>query len=386
MESKNVGIVTVHTGFNYGTSLQAYAVKELVISLGYRPQLFWYKESLMPGRDVRLDKIFVMLKRTITKPRLLKKTFMTYKKSMSHKVTDENKESFFIFTKMNLDVNKISYKNLEGVAKSDNYLAFVCGSDQIWNATNIYVDPLLYLRFAPKAKRISYAPSFGKNEVPDYNTEIIKEYISEFAHISVREEQGAQIVKGLINENVPVVLDPTLAMSREFWLSKIFTKSEKYILFYFLDTPRSDNINIIKEIQKTMNLPVLALPYKFDAFKDIKNLSYVNAGPFEFVELIANASFVCTDSFHGAAFSVNMNVPFYVFGRNYGTATEQSSRITSLFKILNLEDRLISKDTEITMENLSVDFNKCNVLLEKERDSSKAYLKGALESVENNKG
>lgn len=70
-----------------------------------------------------------------------------------------------------LQVKKLSWHELKAYASNEDVLACVCGSDQIWNATNIYIDPVYYLKFAPVNKRVAYAPSFGKSEIPQYNKE-----------------------------------------------------------------------------------------------------------------------------------------------------------------------------------------------------------------------
>ncbi len=383
---KNVGIITLHTGFNYGTSLQAYALKELVASMGYFPTLYWYEDSLVKGRDVRWKKLFTMLIRTITRPKVLINTYRTYKKSIVRKDIVDNKEEFFAFTHDHLNVQKIKYGQLEADAHTDKCIAYICGSDQIWNATSTNVDPIFYLRFAPYHKRISYAPSFGKSTIAEYNQGILKKYLTDFAHISVREDQGAIIVRELIGRHVPVVLDPTLTMSKEFWSEKIKNRNDQYILFYFLDKPTEAAMNKLKDITVLLNRPIKALSYKYDEFYQFKDLTYVQAGPFEFVEYIANARFVCTDSFHGVAFSANMNTPFYVFGRNYGTATDQSSRISSLLKKLRLESRLVSENTIISSESLSLNFTESNALLTKERGYSIVYLENALCEVQHSAG
>ena len=63
------------------------------------------------------------------------------------------------------------------------------------DATNIYIDPVYYLKFAPVNKRVAYAPSFGKSEIPQYNKEPIKNNISKFNYISVEKIKGQRLLK-----------------------------------------------------------------------------------------------------------------------------------------------------------------------------------------------
>lgn len=385
---KKVGIATVHTGFNYGSCLQAYAGQQYISSLGYDTELLWYKDGIVKGRDVRIKKLLGMGLRTFWKPKLFKKTFLTYKKSLKKEIDPEIKEYFLDFQEKNLKVKKTNWRGLKSYANETNTLACVCGSDQIWNATNVYIDPIFYLRFAPKSKRVAYAPSFGKNEIPDYNKNIIKKYISDFKYISVREEQGTEIVKELLDRDVPAVIDPTLLLNKSEWMNCVNENMQlpkEYILVYFLDKPTQTSLAYIKKLEKELNMPIISIPYKYDELSQFKNLTYVNAGPEQFLNLISNARFVCTDSFHGMAFSANFNTPFYIFQRDYGTATDQSSRIISLLYKLNLKERFVYEVNEIAIKNFdsNIDFELTNKLLESERNKSKNYLLNAFDDINN---
>lgn len=386
---RKIGISTVYTGFNYGSSLQAYASKIYLSNMGYEVELLSHKEGIVKGRDIRINKIMAMFLRTFWRPSLFKKTFLTYRNSLKKEINIETKEEFLKFYDQRLKPIKYSWKQLKEYGKQKETLACICGSDQIWNATNIYIDPIFYLRFAPKHKRVAYAPSFGKDIVPDYNKKVISKYITDIPYISVREEQGSKIVRELINREVPSVIDPTLLLNKEEWINEIentITKPEKYILVYFLDKPSDRALAYIKTLQEKSNLPLVVIPYKYKEFDIFNNLQYKNAGPEQFLDLVNHASFVCTDSFHGMIFSANFNIPFYIFQRDYGTATDQSSRIISILNKLALQDRFISqtnkpKQVELAEVNLMMDFIKANQLLERERIKSKDYLQQAFDNI-----
>lgn len=388
---KKIGIATVYTGFNYGSCLQAYASQQFISNMGYDTTLLWYKDGLIKGRDIRIKKLIGMGMRTFWRPKLFKKTISTYSNSLKKEINDETKKYFLEFQTNKLKVKKYSWNGLEKFANDKDTLACVCGSDQIWNATNIYIDPIFYLRFAPKNKRVAYAPSFGKNYIPHYNKKIIKKYVSDFKYISVREEQGTEIVRNLIGRDVPAVIDPTLLLSGEEWLKVSDDKMdlpEEYILVYFLDKPSEVAISYINQIYRKLNIPIISIPYKFDELSNFENIIYMNAGPAQFINLINNAKFVCTDSFHGMVFSANLNSPFYIFQRNYGTATDQSSRITSILGKLGLEDRFISEvnvNKSVMEVNFEVDFNKSNQLLDEQRQKSIKFLEDSFSAIEDNR-
>lgn len=378
-----VGVVTVFTGYNYGSILQAYASQEVIKTLGYDAHLIWVKSGLVKGRDVRIRKLFKMGIRAIFEPKAFKKGVDGYISANKHNITLESKEKFTKFTNDYLKIKRFTYLKLKAIAHSNNYKAFICGSDQIWNSMAIYVDPLYYLRFAPQKKRIAYAPSFGKSEIPDYNQKRIKKYISEFQHVSIREKQGQNMIYSLIGKTYPVLIDPTLLLRGDYWRNlNNSSKRGSYILFYFLNEPNESTKNFLKEVEQYLRKKIIVLPSKASWHDSFDNVEGMNAGPLEFVSLISNADFVCTDSFHGIAFSINLNKPFIVFKREYGNASDQSSRIVSLLNKLGLEKRYV-RDLVFKKDYFDeIDFNSVNIKLETERMNALNYLKKAIESYE----
>jgi hypothetical protein len=107
----------------------------------------------------------------------------------------------------------------------------------------------------------------------------------------------------------------------------------------------------------------------------VKNL--FGQGPSEFLGLFKNASFILTSSFHGTAFSVNYNKPFYSIVRKGGAV---NSRMISLLGNLNLESRLLFVDTDFPKDDIFIDFSKANLVLQKEREKSLTFLAAALRS------
>lgn len=378
---KKIGIVTVYTGFNYGSSLQAYASKKIYEKLGYKSEILGFSSSLVKGRDIRIEKLLIMFIRTIWRPKLFLKTFFTYKKSLSKNITQESKEKFFRFSKEYLKVNKMEKKEMIKYGKEKEVVALICGSDQIWSSAATYVDPFYYLRYFPIEKRIAYAPSFGKDVVPAYNKKIIKKYLNEIYYLSVREQQGKKIIKELINKEVQVLLDPTLLLNKKEWFEDIekinISPNEKYGLFYFLDIPNNLILENLKKIQEKEKIKIIGIP---TLIQGIESLT-LDTGPLEFLNLIYNAEFICTDSYHGMLFSINFNKPFYIFERNYGSSQNQNSRIVSILEILKLNERYI-KDKSLKEINWSIDWDGVNEQLKLERKKAKDYIIDTLEKIE----
>ena len=173
---RKIGIATVYTGYNYGSALQAYATKKILSDMGYEADVLKLCGSLAKGRDVRLGKLITIAWRSLLHKGGIKnlKNYSTNMSKMFKKGTIELFDEFF---NDEISPRLISYSDLKRKAKSDEYAAFVCGSDQVWNSAVFYVDPFYYLRFAPFEKRIAFAPSFGRDFVPDYNIKKIGKYI-----------------------------------------------------------------------------------------------------------------------------------------------------------------------------------------------------------------
>ena len=152
---------------------------------------------------------------------------------------------------------------------------------------------------------------------------------------------------------------------------------ERYGLFYFLDIPNNFTLESLKKIQEKEKIKIIGIP---NPIQEIENLS-LDTGPIEFLNLINNAEFVCTDSYHGMLFSINFNKSFYIFERNYGNSQNQNSRIISILEILKLKERYI-KDKSLEEINWNIDWTSVNKQLKVERKKAKDYIINTLEEIE----
>lgn len=364
-------LTTLFSGYNYGSSLQAFATKTIIDDLGYECELV-ARKSIVKGRDIRLGKLFTILWRTLLTLDL--KTMSAYKSSYQKSLIGDSADRFAAFEKKYLKPRRFTWAELK--KESCTAVACVTGSDQLWDSTSLYVDPMYYLRFASYDKRISFATSLGHEFVPKYNKTKLRIWISEFQHLSVREDSGVSLIKLLCDREALHLLDPTLLLNGDSWrgILGIQKQKRKYILAYFLDAPSQQAKRCINHLKEKYLCDVIAIPYEHE------DMSYATevqpTGPLEFLGLVDNAVAVVTDSFHGTAFSINLHTPFFTFDRNYGTAHSQSSRVVSLLKKLELLDRYEPKEHM----NLDIDFSNAETILNAEREIAKKYLKNAIES------
>ena len=143
---------------------------------------------------------------------------------------DYSREHFFSKTVF-LDY----FKDLQ--IQAEKYDAVVTCSDQLWSpaglGTNFY-----NLMFVPDGvRKISLSSSFGVSKIPSWQVKRTREYLERIEHISVRENQGKVIVKELTGRDVPVLMDPVFAYTKEEWEEIVPLSSRydyPYILAYFL--------------------------------------------------------------------------------------------------------------------------------------------------------
>lgn len=375
-----IGLVTLYRGYNYGTSLQAYALKTYLEQLGYETDIIWKREGSHSGRDIRFEKLFRMFKRSILRPNLLKETVKGYLGNFHNAPSKEIKQKYLEFTEQKLKVHALSNKQLKEFASSPKTLAVVCGSDQIWKVNAANVDPMFYLQFVPKRKRVAYAPSFGGASIPDYNKKIISKYLKSIPYISVREKSGVDVVYRLTGKKVESVIDPTLLID---WHELIKPIKEDYVLLYFLDEPADSVLKKVVEVARKKQLKIYAIPHQFEKYNKYPDIHLKSVGPLEFPSIIANASCVYTDSFHGTAFSVNLNRPFMTFQRNYKSFKSQSSRITNFLELFNLSIQYITleQQKDFNSDFPQIDFGNVNQVLKKQREKSYKYLTNTFSDI-----
>ena len=123
---------------------------------------------------------------------------------------------------------------------ADEYDAFVTGSDQVWNLK--FYDAAYFLDFVPHEKpKYSYAASFSMNELTEEQKIVVKNHLSDFSGISVREENAIQLLEKNTNIEPVFVVDPTLLLNKEDWdeVCDECVVDEKYVFAYFLGRNRS---------------------------------------------------------------------------------------------------------------------------------------------------
>lgn len=366
---------------NYGSVLQVYALNKAVSNLGYESEVVWEKGNISKNFDFRPMKIISSLWKVLTHPSLWKRTVTNAKDMNARIITEKTALLFDNFVKDEILQSFYSNKELKKVAKTSEYKKFICGSDQIWCSTTLYVDPLMYLRFSPKEKRIAYAPSIGRDYIPSYNRRVMKKYISQIPCVSIREDDGKRLIKELTGRDVLVVADPTLLLDKKEYdnLKVAYPSDKKYLFCYFLDMPSEKIQQKIIKMAKENNLSIISLGFNLPLCEKECEVLYPDSGPREFLGYIEKAECVITDSYHGMLFSIIYNKQFWEIKREY-KVYDQSSRQQTIMSLLGLEDRYITSDTEELSLNKKIDYEQVENKLNEFRSISVKYLKESIES------
>jgi len=379
MSCKKVAVVNRTNLKNYGSLLQSYALCEAVKMLGYECEIIWAKGNLSKNYDFRLKKIICTLFKLAFHPKLWKKTFALTKYTKETVIDEEKIKLFDAFVEENVDRKFYTYGNMKKAAK-ELYHKVICGSDQIWCSTSLYVDPLMYLRFCPKDKRIAYAPSIGRDYIPKYNARVMRKYINGIPCVSIREEKGQELIKELTGRDVPVVIDPTLLVGVEKWdtlkAESSQYDSKDYVLSYFLDEPDEQVQERIKQYATENNKKIVVLGSKLSKIDD-ELMECPSCGPKEFITIVANASYVMTDSYHGMLFSIMYGRQFAAIER-YCLGFDQSSRQLSVLTMLKIPHRFIKSTEALPMD--IIDYESVDEILKLNREKSKEYLRKSIEA------
>ena len=266
------------------------------------------------------------------------------------------------------------------------YDFFITGSDQVWNPQ--FRDSLgqienRLLKFARPEQRVCFAPSFGIDALPEKWHDLYRRELCKFPYLNVREQTGAEIIRDLTGRNADVVLDPTFMIDKDEWLSLAkpmpgFDYEHPYILYYFLGSEEEeiseDLRNFIDRVKKEREL------VEYRLFRPEDRLPY-SAGPSEFLDLFNRAALICTDSFHGAVFSVILGKPFLLCNRRLVIASQDidmSNRTISVMDRLQLQDKL-PENQELTDDALwEYDYTNAHAIIQKEQKRMKGLLREAM--------
>ncbi len=356
-------IITLYDNNNYGNRLQNFALQNILSKY----------INVETYNNVHKDEETKKIRRQYVMEYNFKLKMKVILSILRNKISFEKKDIKELKRKRVNKFINFSSKNVKTTENKDGYDYYIIGSDQVWNPAFARSYIINFGLFAKQdSKVISYAASFGINQIPEACKSIYRKGLNNISNISVREEVGAEIVKDLVGKEALVVVDPTMLLTAEEW-RKIAVKpknidGKKYILTYFLGKISDKRKEFLEKVAKENNLEIINM------IQITESETYI-AGPSEFLSYIDNASIVFTDSFHACVFSILFKIPFYILRREDHTEN-MNSRLDTLLSKFKLEDRKLNSYEDKVLFDL--DYSHTDEILEEERKKSDQFLRKAL--------
>lgn len=346
-----IGILTYHRAQNYGALLQAIAMRLVLTSLGhdvsyvdYYPKYHRRLYKPLSVDDLRSGGIRYKIGYLLTYF-ARKRRYDVFERFVRHNIAPYCRPMF------------------------DSYDAVVYGSDQIWRKQPFrgdYNAVYFSINLIRTSRHIAYAASMGRTDVSEYDKTRLSVWLRRFEAIGVREDDLLALVHELGRDDAVKTIDPTLLLTKEAWDEIVPERkvvARKYLLLYELRNGFiEENVRMFAS-QRGLEVVKLAEP---------KSAKPGNArlydDPFDFVNLIRNAEFVCTSSFHGLVFSI-------IYGRPFYTAfSSNADRARSLLEMLGLDRYLIEPCMRELPEYQPYDGNDVTSKLQTLRESSYEFL------------
>lgn len=330
-DKKEVKILNYWWASNYGANLTAFALNEIIKQLDYNP--------------INVDN-------------------SDWKQQLSDSIYTFAKDFFCKYLNPSKRYINLSDFLLSSFSKE----IYIVGSDQVFrpNLNNRISETFLLDYVNINAKKIAFSASFGKDKECFYKEtsleqiEKMKNALTTFDFISVREKSGIEICKDIFNIEAELIVDPVFILNKSIYnklTDEATNNFSKKIISYFINEE-----NKIKKYKNTNVIP----------------LARTNVSVENWLCAIKNCELLITDSFHGVCFSIIFNKPFICIVNS----SSGSTRYDSLFEILGIKNQCINNINEIYERDciFKIDYDLVNKRIEEERRRGLDFLKKALET------
>lgn len=390
-DRKIIGLVMAYQGSSYGMNLQAFATQHVIEKMGYDTEIIQFKpSSSLKGIPFDYGLLYFLPKHWIGH-KIAKKHDQNLLADEIHKRNDDLRieaARSFRANYLHSFTKEMTFDELTSYTRK--FSAVLIGSDQCW-LPGFSFGRRNSLLFVPEnVQKVSYATSLAVSSYPRYCYHSSRNVWRRFAHISVREEEGRNIIKKICGNDFPVevVVDPTYLISENEWKEIIpFDRKVEgdYVLSFMLGSDKLQ-LECVRRFADSKKLKLVSI-LSNEGFSDI-DMTYadkviVGASPADFINLIRGASFVFTDSFHGIAFSIINQRQLFIFYRKRAEdnkKTSRNSRIDNIIRMWGIENRLL-KDPEIEWDTYAyqdINYDKVNARKSDMVSHSLIYLKKAL--------
>ncbi|MDF2539555.1 MAG: hypothetical protein K0S76_2576 [Herbinix sp.] len=364
-----VGVITFHSANNYGATLQTWALQKVLKDYGLDSGVIHYHPDI-------IDKLYDPMQLQTGIRRKIKNLAISVTNNES--LIRYQKFQNFLSKNFNLIGDYRTYPELKQAGLDLD--AYIVGSDQVWNVDHTDgFDPAYFLDFAEKDKiKISYAASIGKDYIHSKIKQEVRNSLTSYTGISVRERSVLEAVQELTDKTVEVVLDPTLLLKKADY-EEIKTETmirEPYILVYMIE--KNDQvISLANKISIALGIPVIQRRPTPGFVNELPPFYTADTG--EFLGLIESATCVITNSFHGTVFSILYEKPFVSM-----LHSDTGSRTVDLLNELNLQSHILYDIKDFKDFNMFQieDLKELHKRIEKLQKASNEFLLRSLKIVD----
>lgn len=362
---------------NYGAALHSFAFQKALHKEGIENYIVDYKSKHVEDFDFE-NILLTNIKRKEVK------TLRSFIASLLHVRSLRTKYHKFLNfydtnCKMYSDNGKaFTYSGfLNGDYESFPFTTVVCESDVTWSPkTNNGFDRALFFDFRcfNGLNKVAYSPSISNTNLSKQQEIEFSTLLKNYDFLSSREDETAQYVQNLTKRECHWVLDPVLLLSSEDYLP--YTKKLPYKDFIIVYNCMKNDKNLIKEAQKfadEKNLMLIEIS-DYNQNKIIyKHKVLTDLGIEEYLYLFSEASYIFTNGFHGACFSLVFNKEFFLFARD-----GVDIKIKSLLRLFDLNERFVDFNCSPSQGVKKIDYSKINEILSREKEKSIQFIKSSF--------
>ena len=267
---------------------------------------------------------------------------------------------------------QIDELKLSDNSRSLKFDIVVEGSDEVFKcAKKIYRD--LYGANENGDKIITYASSCGSADISGINAQIVskvKEDMSRFAAMSVRDEHTKEYVGKLYDGQIQMHMDPVLMGNLNAIEHKPVKESHYMIVYAYANRIRTNReVRAIKDFARKHNLKTIAI-----GAPQLWCDKYISPSPIRILDYFYYADFVVTDTFHGTIFSVINHAQFTSIIRK-----TNRNKLGDLLAQLGLTDRILDNIEDLdNMMTQKIDYDKTDRIIAAQKIKTREYLSNQL--------
>lgn len=373
-----IGIISEFstTTTNYGNNIQAYALNSYLRKTypGHQVETIYFKNGNKSKRTLYTRLVIRKIKYIMKslsggrKEECAREDFLLQRRCAFHK---------FVGNHIPLCPAPMDWELLN----HSDYDLFIVGSDVVWGQFHYVINRIKFLDFTntKKAKKASYAASFGRDWIPLENRKWIRKYLKDFLCISVREGSSVQLLESIGVPGAVHTLDPTLLLDKDEW-SCLESRPDgisdaPYVFAYLLGIDASQRAQIERLCRKEGFL-IATVPFageiENEADKTFGDVRLMDCSPEEWIWLIHHAEVVITDSFHGTVFTTIFKKKFWVLRR--ALEIDINNRMEDYLRTICQDDKKVDLSTLDSLSGQTWDYDRISSLISAKKKESMKYL------------